>query len=79
MINQVIQRLEEKKINVEVTENVKNLIAEKGTDKSFGARPLRRTIQNLLEDTLAEGILDGKINPENIATIDVENNEVVIK
>ncbi len=79
MINQVLQRLNEKKINVEVTENVKDLIAQKGTDKAFGARPLRRTIQNLLEDVLAEGILEGKIASNQISKIDVENGAVVIK
>ncbi len=79
MINQVLERLKEKKINVEVTENVKDLIAKKGTDKAFGARPLRRTIQNLLEDTLAEGILDGNIRPDEMATVDVQDEKVIIK
>lgn len=79
MINQVLERLKEKKINVEVTENVKDLIVKKGTDKAFGARPLRRTIQNLLEDTLAEGILDGKINPNQVATVDIKENNVIVK
>ena len=79
MINQVLERLQEKKIKVEVTENLKQLIAQKGTDKSFGARPLRRTIQNLLEDTLAEGILEGKINENKTSVIDVENEKIVIK
>ena len=79
MINQVLQRLSEKKINVEVTEKVKELISKKGTDKSFGARPLRRTIQNLIEDTLAEGILEGKIVSEKVAKIDVEEEKVIIK
>ena len=74
-----ISRLKEKKINLEVTESFKDLIAQKGTDKAFGARPLRRTIQNLLEDTLAEGILDGKIIPEKKAIIDVEDEKVIIK
>ena len=79
MINQVLERLQEKKIKVEVTENLKQLIAQKGTDKSFGARPLRRTIQNLLEDTLAEGILEGKINENKTSVIDVENEKIFIK
>ena len=79
MINQVLERLKEKQINVEVSENVKELIAKKGTDKSFGARPLRRTIQNLLEDTLAEGILEGKIRSEKPATIDVEDERIIVK
>ena len=79
MINQVLQRLQEKKINIEVTENVKELIAQKGADKAFGARPLRRTIQNLLEDTLAESILDGKINANQVALVDAENGRVIVK
>ena len=79
MIEQVLQRLKEKKINVNITENVKELIAEKGTDKAFGARPLRRTIQNLLEDTLAEGILEGNIKENQATTVDVEEGKVVIK
>lgn len=79
MINQVLERLKEKNISVEVTESVKDLIAEKGTDKSFGARPLRRTIQNLLEDTLAEGILEGKIVTDQINKLEVEEEKVIIK
>ena len=79
MINQVLERLKEKNITVEVNDSVKDFIAQKGTDKSLGARPLRRTIQNLLEDTLAEGILDGKISPEKTAQIYVDNLKVSIK
>ena len=79
MINQVLERLKEKNISVEITESVKDLIAENGTDKSFGARPLRRTIQNLLEDTLAEGILEGEITSNQVTTLDVEEGEVVVK
>ena len=80
MINQVLERLKEKNITVEVTDSVKDLIAEKGTDKSLGARPLRRTIQNLLEDTLAEGILEGNIISSNQhTTVDVEEGKVVVK
>ena len=79
MIKQLLERLKEKKINVEVTQNLKSLIAEKGTDKAFGARPLRRTIQTLLEDTLAEGILEGKISENQVATVDVEDGKAIIK
>ena len=54
MLKQVVERLKAQKIEIELDESVKKLIAEKGIDKNFGARPLRRTIQNLLEDRLAE-------------------------
>lgn len=79
MINQVLQRLQVKNIKVEITENVKELIAKKGADKAFGARPLRRTIQNLLEDTLAEGILEGKISEDKVAVIEEEEGHVIVK
>ena len=45
----------------------------------MGARPLRRTIQNLVEDTLAEAILDGKIRINENVNLDVENEKVVFK
>ena len=79
MLKQVQNRLKEQKISVDVTPEVKDLIASKGIDKSFGARPLRRTIQNLVEDTLAEAILDGVIEKNKQATLGVENDKVVVK
>ena len=78
MINDVQKRLKEQKIEIEVKQEVKDLIASKGIDKSFGARPLRRTIQNLVEDTLAEAILDGKIEKNKLATLGVQNEKVIV-
>ena len=48
-------------ITLTVRDSVKQFIVEKGTDKKYGARPLRRAIQNELEDKLAEAILEGSI------------------
>ena len=62
MLKEVENRLKEQKYDVEFGPEVKKLIAEKGIDKNFGARPLRRTIQNLVEDSMAEEILDGKLD-----------------
>lgn len=62
MLNEVKNRLKEQKYEVEFDNSVKELISKEGIDKNFGARPLRRTIQNLVEDNLAEQILDGKLN-----------------
>ena len=62
-----------------MTPEVKNLIASKGIDKNFGARPLRRTIQNVLEDKLAEEILDGNLKKNKLAKIGVEEEKVIIK
>ncbi|MCI9063671.1 MAG: hypothetical protein HFJ17_03620, partial [Clostridia bacterium] len=79
MLKQVQNRLKEQKISIDITSEVKDLIASKGIDKSFGARPLRRTIQNLVEDTLAEAILDGEIEQNKLATLKVEDEKVVVK
>ena len=79
MLNEVKKRLEDKKIKIEIDSKVKKLIAKQGIDKSFGARPLRRTIQNLLEDKLAESILDNEIKPGKVAKVTVENEKIVIK
>ena len=76
MLKEVQDRLKLQKINVEIDENVRELIAKQGTNKSFGARPLRRTIQNLVEDTLAEAILEGKSKKDLVLT--VENEKVVV-
>ena len=61
MLKEVVNRLKEQKYDVEFEPDVKEMIAKEGIDKNFGARPLRRTIQNLVEDKLAEEILDGKL------------------
>ena len=78
MLKEVINRLKEQKIEVEFTDDVKKLITEKGIDKNFGARPLRRTIQNLVEDSLAEEILDGNLKKNKKTKIGVEDNKVVV-
>ena len=79
MLKEVVKRLEAQKIKIEIEPEVKSLIASKGIDKNFGARPLRRTIQNVLEDRLAEEILDGNLKKNKLATIGVEEEKVVIK
>ena len=61
MLKQVIKRMEVQNIKIKIDDDVKDKIIERGTDANYGARPLKRTIQNLLEDKIAEAILDGKI------------------
>jgi ATP-dependent Clp protease ATP-binding subunit ClpC len=58
-LSQVVRRLAEQKIKLAVTEQAKALLVEKGYDLDNGARPLRRTIQDLIEDPMANGILGG--------------------
>ena len=79
MLKEVVKRLDEQKIKIELEPEVKELIASKGIDKNFGARPLRRTIQNVLEDRLAEEILDGKLKKNKLAKIGVEDEKIVLK
>ena len=52
------------------------MVAKEGIDKNFGARPLRRTIQNLVEDKLAEEILDGKLNKGKLAKFTVKDGKM---
>jgi ATP-dependent Clp protease ATP-binding subunit ClpC len=56
-------QLVEQQIELEVTVEAKDYLVEKGFDPTFGARPLRRTIQNMVEDPLAEGMLQGRFYP----------------
>ena len=79
MLDEVVKRLEMQKIKIELTPEVKELIASKGIDKNYGARPLRRTIQNILEDKLAEEILDGNLKKNKLAQIGVEDEKIVVK
>ena len=79
MLEEVVDRLKEQKIKIEIDPKVKKLIASKGIDKNFGARPLRRTIQNVLEDTLAEEILDGKLDNEKVNKISADDEKIIVK
>ena len=79
MLKEVITRLEAQKIKIELEPEVKELIASKGIDKNFGARPLRRTIQSVLEDRLAEEILDGNLKKNKTNKIGVNDGKIVVK
>lgn len=79
MLNQLKNRLTEQEIDIEIDESVKQLLIEKGTDTNYGARPLKRTIQNVLEDKIAEAMLDGKIKPGKVAKVIAKDGEVQIQ
>jgi len=78
MLVSVSQQLIEKGISLKVTETAKDLLGEKGYDEVFGARPLRRVIQNMIEDKLSEDLLRGKFQPGDTITVDVEEGEIVV-
>ena len=79
MLKQVQKRLELQNYKVEIDDSAKELIAKKGVDNNYGARPLRRSIQNMLEDKIAEAILDGIIKPGKKAIATVKDDEIIIK
>lgn len=60
MLGQFAKRLQESNITLEVDESAKDILVAEGFDENFGARPLRRAIQRLIEDPLSEGMIDGK-------------------
>jgi len=79
MLNQVAKQLTEKSIKMEVTQAAREFLADKGFDPTFGARPLRRVIQNLVEDKLSEELLAGKISSGDTVVVDVDNGQIVVR
>jgi ATP-dependent Clp protease ATP-binding subunit ClpC len=67
-VEKVAKRLIERKISLEFTADAKALLIEKGYDEKLGARPLRRAVEQYLEDPLAEAILRGELH-ENVPVI----------
>jgi ATP-dependent Clp protease ATP-binding subunit ClpC len=70
VISQVVGRLQDKKITVELTEDAKNWIIDKGFDITFGARPLKRIVKRYVEEPLAEEILRGQLAPGSKVLLD---------
>ena len=66
-------------INVTFTESAVSKIAKSGFDPVYGARPLRRAIQNEIEDMLSEEIIDGNIKSGDSITVDVEDDKFTVK
>ena len=79
MMDQVRAELDEKKIGLELTEAAKQHLGEKGFDPVLGARPLRRLIQNEVEDALSDEVLSGRLNDGDIAIVDLEDDVIVIR
>jgi len=69
--------LQEKDVRLEVTSEAKELIAKEGYDPDFGARPLRRAIQRLIENPLSEEILQGRFKEGDTVVVDVKDGQIV--
>jgi ATP-dependent Clp protease ATP-binding subunit ClpC len=79
MLIEVSSNLIEKGIGLEVSKEAKEWLADKGYDPQFGARPLRRVIQDNVEDKLSDAILSGALGPADSAVIEVVDDEIVVK
>jgi ATP-dependent Clp protease ATP-binding subunit ClpC len=77
MLQEVFARLEEKGIKLSVTDAFKERLVEEGYNPSYGARPLRRAVMRLLEDSLAEEVLSGRIKDGDNALVDIDDNKKV--
>ncbi|MCH8902127.1 MAG: AAA family ATPase, partial [Chloroflexi bacterium] len=78
-LKDVEQQLKLKGVTLEVTETAKDWLGEKGYDQVFGARPLRRVIQDEIEDRLSDAILENRFQDGDSVIIDVEGDEVILK
>jgi ATP-dependent Clp protease ATP-binding subunit ClpC len=78
MLDRVRMELVEQEISLEATMEAKDFLVEKGFDTAFGARPLRRAIQNHIEDPIAEGVLEGRFRRGETVHVDVQNDELVM-
>ena len=79
MVADLRDRLIEQNMTINMSDAANRLIAKEGTDLSFGARPLRRAIQRLLEDPISEQILEGKWTSGSVIDVDVEDEKLVFK
>jgi ATP-dependent Clp protease ATP-binding subunit ClpC len=78
LLREMANNLLLKGISVEATDEARDWLGEKGYDPVFGARPLRRVIQNELEDRLSEALLEGRFGPGDTVLIDAEAGELVL-
>ncbi|HHW47550.1 MAG TPA: ATP-dependent Clp protease ATP-binding subunit [Clostridiaceae bacterium] len=79
MINDLAKRLKQNNITLDVSDSAKAFLAKKGFDPVYGARPLRRSIQSMIEDRLAEEMLEGKIKTGDEVFIDLEEDKLAFK
>ncbi len=78
MLKEVFERIREKDITLSVTESFQNRLVEEGYNPSYGARPLRRAVMRLLEDSLAEEFLNGTIKEGDHALVDIDEQKKVV-
>ncbi len=78
MLGVLIKRVEQNEVTLEVSDEAMTYIAKKGFDPIFGARPLRRAIQSMIEDMLAEEMLEGKIKAGDRVRVEMDGEKFVV-
>ncbi len=78
-VGQLVRRLEERSITLELTDGARDLLAKRGYDPAFGARPLRRLIQREIADPLALKLLSGEIGGGQTVVVDAEEDRLVFR
>jgi len=79
MLARTQTQLTEQQLTIEVTDAAKDLLVTKGFDVVYGARPMRRAIQNLIEDPLAEAVLHGRFSPGDTIRIDRQGEDLIFE
>ena len=78
-LKRLIPRVQEQGMEIEFTDAAKEVIGKEGYQPEFGARPLRRAIQNQIEDRLSEALLSGKFESGDTIVVDAEEGQVVLR
>ncbi len=78
LLDEVAKRISALGIDIEFSDEVIKLISEKGYDSAYGARPLRRTISKMIEDTFAAAMIDGTVKKGMSIRASVDENENII-
>jgi ATP-dependent Clp protease ATP-binding subunit ClpC len=79
LLDQVRSRLSEQKIELVISDEVRDLLLREGFDEEYGARPLRRTIQTYVDDTLADALLNGILAPGKVARLVLRDGKVAVE
>jgi len=76
MLDSLAERIKQNNINLEVHDEAVAFLAKKGFDPVFGARPLRRAIQSMIEDQMAEFMLEGKVKPGDSVVVELKDDKL---
>jgi ATP-dependent Clp protease ATP-binding subunit ClpB len=78
-VRHLARRLEDRKITIELTSKAKALVTKEGYEPAFGARPIKRTLQKLVQDPLARKVIQGEFGEGDTVVVDEKNGEMVFK